>query len=513
LRNILVIRADSFRPDALGAYGSHSGLRPATAPRPRIETPNVDRLAAGGVLFEQAYCAQPVCAPSRASFYTGLYPHAHGVCVNNIPLPREVPTVAELLRPAGYACGHIGLWHQGDELRPQRGFEDFWISTEENYTVNHEADGYSSYHHFLVSRGYTPTDPHRNGRIFKRTTVAQLPEAVGKPAFQAQEAIRFLDTYRAQPFLLIVDFLEPHPPYSGPFDGRYAAGAMTLPPTWYQPLEATVPARFRARREALAHHNPHVATNDEAGWKELMARYWGQCTLVDKYAGRILSRLSELGLAGDTVIVFTSDHGEMMGEHRLLAKGVPYEGAIRVPLVVRIPGTTPGRVAAPVSQVSLLPTLLQAVGAPIPSHLQGKSLLPLMVGGDSRPRHDSGSSRSAGGSNAALEPDDGDEAVVVEWNGYTRHAARIPAALRPGPEDEAYRLGAVDVRTIRCGRWKLNVHGTGEHELYDLLADPGEQHNAFHDAGSGAVISALYDRLRSWQRKTRDTATLPDPRD
>jgi hypothetical protein len=135
-----------------------------------------------------------------------------------------------------------------------------------------------------------------------------------------------------------------------------------------------------------------------------------------------------------------------------------------------------------------------------------------MVGGDSRPRHDSGSGPPAGDRNGALEPADDDAAVVVEWNGYVHHAARIPAALRPGPDDEAYRLGAVDVRTIRYGRWKLNVHGTGEHELYDLLADPGEQHNVFHDAGSRAIVSAPYDRLHSWQRETRDTATLPDPR-
>jgi arylsulfatase A-like enzyme len=473
-RNLIVIRTDSQRPDTIGAFG-------ATV----VTTPNVDWLAAEGTLFEQAYCAQPVCAPSRASVLTGLYPHAHGVAVNNIALSRDVPTIAELLRPAGYVCGHIGLWHQGDELTPQRGFEDFWVSTEEQYTLDHARQGYSSYHHFLLSRGYVPTDPHHDGMIFGRTAAAHLPEEVGKPSFIAAEAIRFLQGQGGRgdaPFLLFVNFLEPHPPYTGPLDGLYKPEDVSLPPSWYQEMERTVPARYRVRQQEYTGRNPYVSTNDERGWRELVARYWGNCTLVDRYAGRILDALRELHLWDDTVVVYTSDHGDMMGDHRLLAKGVPYEGAVHVPLIVHVPDTEARRISTPVSQVDLVPTLFEALAQPVPAHLQGTSLLPLLEG------------------SASTE----DAEVVIEWNGYERHAERVPPAMRPKTENPQYRLGAVDVRTIRVGRWKLSVHGTDEYELYDLESDPHELHNAATDPASACIVETLHKRLHAWQQRTGD---------
>ncbi|MGH2369997.1 MAG: sulfatase family protein, partial [Chloroflexota bacterium] len=116
-KNILFLWTDEQRPDTIGAYGN-----------PRIRTPNLDRLAARSVLFEQAYCAQPVCTPSRATVLTGTYPHTHGATHNNVPLPEDVPTIAELLRPRGYICGYVGKWHLGREIHPQRGFDAWWSS-------------------------------------------------------------------------------------------------------------------------------------------------------------------------------------------------------------------------------------------------------------------------------------------------------------------------------------------------------------------------------------------------
>ncbi|MGH2352627.1 MAG: sulfatase-like hydrolase/transferase, partial [Chloroflexota bacterium] len=378
LKNVLFLWTDEQRPDTIGAYGN-----------PTIRTPNVDRLAAEGVLFEQAYCTQPVCSPSRASVLTGLYPHRHGVLQNNIPLPAEAPTLAERLRPAGYICGYVGKWHLGNELgRPALGTHGFdcWVSTEDTYTRDRAAEGFSDYHHFLVSRGYTPPDEGRDGaRVFSRPTAARLPEAVGKPAFQAAECVRFLETHRDRPFLLMVNFLEPHPPFFSPFDHLYDPAEMELPESWYRAMEPTVPERYRRRRRAYEARFPHAATNDERGWKEVKARYWGQCTLVDTYAGRILDRLDELGLAEDTIVVYSTDHGDMMGDHRLIAKSVQYEGATRVPLIVRVPGLASRRIATPVSQVDLVPTLLDLLDQPTPAHAQGTSLVPLLIEGDTAP--------------------------------------------------------------------------------------------------------------------------------
>ena len=480
-KNLLFIWTDEQRTDTLGASGNLS-----------IRTPHVDRLAESGIFFENAYCTQPVCSPSRASIMTGVYPHTHQLFSNNQMLTREVPTIAELLGPAGYTCGYVGKWHLGNELTPQRGFEQFWRTTEDNYTEYHESVGYSTYHQFLTARGYTPPDRTTDGRtIFSRATAARLPEEVGKPAYQTQETIRFLEKYRDQPFFLSVNFLEPHMPFFGPWDGLYGADDVSLAESWYLPMDDTVPLRLRVLRERYATANPHVHTNDEAGWKNLKARYWGLCSLVDKYVGQILQRLDELGLADDTIVVYTSDHGDMMGDHRLVAKCVPYEGAIRVPLIISSSDLPARRLTTPVSQIDLVPTLLELLGQLRPDHLAGSSLVPSLQNGD----HD---------------PDTAE--VVVEWHGWDGLPRELPSqskyARGAGSRQD---IGPSELRTIRRGRWKLNVHLSGEHELYDLHADPGELHNLIGDPANHEVVQTLHERLRQWQQRHADPLELPDP--
>ncbi|SRR5579883_3045202 len=480
-KNLLFLWTDEQRTDTLGASGN-----------PRIRTPNIDRIAEHGVFFENAYCTQPVCSPSRATIMTGVYPHTHQLFSNNQLLTTEIPTLAELLRPAGYTCGYVGKWHLGNELTPQRGFEQFWRSTEDNYTHYHSSTGYSTYHHFLTERGFVPHDRTPDGRtIFSRPTAARLPEEVGKPAYQAREATRFLEEFRDQPFFLSVNFLEPHMPFFGPWDGVYGADDVSLAESWHLPMDETVPLRFRALRERFATTNPHVYTNDEAGWKDLKARYWGLCSLVDKYVGQILERLDKLGLIEDTLIVYTSDHGDQMGDHRLVAKCVPFEGAVRVPLIIASPDLAPRRLATPTSQIDLVPTILDLLGQPRPAHLQGKSLVPLLQNGDQAPA---------------------DAEIVVEWHGWDG----LPKDLS---ESSAYshliatrpELGPTEMRSIRRGRWKLNVHLSGEHELYDLQDDPGEMRNAFWDPANTEMVRSLYERLRRWQTRHADPLALPDP--
>jgi arylsulfatase A-like enzyme len=482
--NVLLLWTDQQRPDTIGAYGT-----------PQARTPNLDRLAERSVLFEQAYCTQPVCSPSRASVLTGLYPHTHGVLSNGTPLPLQAPTLAELLRPAGYTSGYVGKWHLGRERTPQRGFEAFWSSTEEyrdGYAVDDPGvTAPSSYQNHLRGEGRRAQLVEQN---LGREVAARRPEELGKPAFQAREALRFLEAYRERPFFLSVNFLEPHPPYFGPWDGLFREEDMTLPKSWYAEMEHSVPLRFRMRREYMRDqpggHKGRLRSNDESGWKDLKARYWSNCALVDKYVGVILRGLDEMDLAQRTIVVYTSDHGDMMGDHGLLAKGTPYEGSVRVPLIMRIPGQQPARVSAPVSLVHLVPTLLAGLEQPVPAHVQGSDLGPLIAG-------------------EAL-PDD----VVIEWNGYLDREERDGSsnvAMPSEPDDVARRLEATEVRTIRHGKWKLNVHLSGEHELYDLDADPDELHNALRDQGRDSVIRELFVRLQRWQAATGDSLGLPEP--
>jgi arylsulfatase A-like enzyme len=488
-KNLLFLWTDEQRPDTIGAYGN-----------PRIRTPHLDRLASRAVIFEQAYCAIPVCTPSRGTVLTGVYPHTHGATHNNIPLPESHPTIAELLRPHGYTCGYAGKWHLGRELSAQRGFE-WWSSMEDGYIKDRGKDGYSTYHQWLVAQGYEPPDTAPDGaKVFSRGTAARLPEEASKPAFLGREACRFLDEHRQArgdaPFALYVNFLEPHMPFFGPWDGMYDADDMELPATWYAEPDPGMPLRHRLRREAYATKNGHVDTNDEPGWKALKARYWGLASLVDKYVGRILDHLEELGLAQDTVIVYSTDHGDMMGEHRLIAKGVQYEGASRVPLIIGIPGLAPRRVTTPVCQVDVLPTLLETLGIEAPDHVQGNSLLPLMRVGDTAPN---------------------EAEVVFEWSGGTQGGISADGQ-RLGEGDEARRAMAARQRTIRRGRWKLTVDEAGEHELYDLEADPEETRNLLYRGPERtpppealAITADLWARLRAWQSRTADSLALPVP--
>ena len=477
-RNILLLWTDQQRPDTLGAYGN-----------PDIQTPALDHLASSSCLFDRAYSAEPVCTPSRATVLTGLYPHTHRLVTNGQVLSPDIPTLAELLSPAGYTCGYVGKWHLGNEIYPQRGFEHFWVGTEDRYTDD-ASNGRSAYHHFLASRGYISP-----GGTISRAEAVELPEEVGKPAFQAQECIRFLEANRDRPFFLSCNFLEPHHPYFGPFHGRYRPEDISLPDSWYGAPEPTVPLRFRLRRqhyvEGWANTLPPGFTDEALQWKTAKAWYWGQCSLVDKYAGLILKRLEELGLAEDTVVVYTSDHGDMMGEHHMHQKGMPFEGSSRVPLMIRAPGLSPRRVSTPVSLVHIVPTVLDLIGQPLPPHLQGTSLRPLLEDGD-------------------IAPEETD--VVIEWNGpfAIQHLERLRSESLAGdvsPDDP--RLTQVKCRTIRRGRWKLTLHASGEHELYDLQTDPGETHNAFWDPGMEDVIAPLTDRLHTWQRDTNDDFVLP----
>jgi arylsulfatase len=484
--NLLFIYADEQAMNTLATYGNA-----------RIQMPHLNRLAEASMVFDQVYVTQPVCTPARASILTGLYPHTTGCTELNVPLPAQTQCLPEMLTRGDYATGHFGKWHLGDEIFAQHGFDE-WVSIEDGYhrfyAPGRDRNARSDYYHFLINNGFTPEDGH----LFKRGECARLPEEYAKPAFLARAASRFIQDNKGRPFVLYVNFLEPHMPFFGPRDGQYDPASIPLPPNFSDVPGADRPLKARLLRQGFhrwGHSGLPLKTEDN--WRRMIANYWGLCSLIDTHAGSILNTLEDCGLSDDTIVVFTSDHGDMMGSHQLLAKCVMFEEAVRVPLLIRVPGQRASeRIAGPVSQIDLVPTLLDLMEQPVPDHLQGRSLRPLMEG------------RERAGSSSALVqwngPDSGlgplvDQKALPDWMTAIASAGDIRAAVRD------------PVRTIiRVDGWKLNCSPRGEHELYNLDEDPHEMRNLYRQEKGGPLVRELRDEIRHWQVRTGDTIELPE---
>lgn len=482
LPNLLFIYTDEQAFNTLATYGNHA-----------IQMPNLNRLAAESVVFDEAYVVQPVCTPSRSTLLTGLWPHQNGCTENNVALWPQVRCLPELIERGEYATAHHGKWHLGDEIFAQHGFEEF-ISIEDEYgryySPGRDRGQRSSYHQFLIEAGFSP----QNRVTFGRGEAARLPEAFGKPAFVARAASRFIRENRNRPFILHANFLEPHMPFFGPRDDQYNPVDMLLPSNFDAVPGPNQPLKTRLMQEYYFRHgHSGLPLRTEAEWRWMIANYWGLCSLVDTHVGTILNTLDECGLRDDTIIVFTSDHGDMMGSHRLLAKCVMYQEAVRVPLLIRLPGQRRGRrVAGPVSQIDVVPTLLDFMGQPIPPHLPGKSLRSRMSG-------DAAAGNVFimwGGPNNGIIDRVG-EVAIPDWMTEQASAAEIEAAFRD------------PVRTvITPDGWKLNYSPLGEHEVYNLRQDPGETHNLAGEASVAGIINRLTDEIRSWQHTVADPAVI-----
>lgn len=460
--NILLIWTDQQRNDTLPCFGGYA------------QAPNLDRLTKESFVFRQAYCTQPVCTPSRGAIMTGLWPHAHGAYTNNVPLAESSQTLAELLGD-DYHCAYYGKWHLGDETIAQHGFTE-WISIEDlyrKYTDNPEVlNRRSSYYDFLMEAGFPPDKQAADGvMIHGRHFAAALPEPYTKAGFLTRETTRFLKDYdKDKPFYLSVNFLEPHPPPFGPLNEMYDPDAIPLGESFLKMPGEDMAQRIQDRAKQL-YEDGYKAFDlkKEWSWRRLVANYHGLVTLVDRCVGKILDTLEEAGLADNTLVIFTSDHGEMNGNHALMQKAFYYEESSRIPLVLRAPWLSrEGRIIdGPVSQIDLVPTMLDLVGRPVNDHLHGKSRLPVLKGEET------------------LEDND----VFIEWND-------------PDPSKNS--------RSIVSGDgFKLNLYIGENCELFDLNSDPHEMTNLYKSPEHQERIAAMAARLKAWQKTCGDTVELP----
>lgn len=443
--NILWICTDQQRFDTIRALGNR-----------HIQTPNIDRLVTEGVAFTRAYSQSPICTPSRTSFLTGMYPSAVHVNGNgNESFPHHPPLVTRLLAEAGYDCGLIGKLHLASayrriEPRVNDGYRYWQYSHAPRDDWEHGHD----YADWVRSKGYIL------GELMKDPDGA--PPELHQTTWCAEKTIEFIQQKREGPWLASVNFYDPHPPFNPPKRYRDIYDPTAMPDPLFQASDIEQQQKLEVvdfqsevrQPQELDIRNPIVPKSPDSGdvasefggkrdaWT-LKAAYYAMISLIDDRLGCVMKALETSGERENTVVIFTSDHGEMLGDHGLIQKGCRfYEGLVRVPLIFSWPGHFAEglRSNALVELLDQTPTLLDLASVAVPEWMQGHSLLPILRQ-KTNPDHHRDFVRSE--YYDALDLPDGTFATMYR--------------------DERYKL--------------VVYHGHTHGELYDLVEDPGEFQN------------------------------------
>ena len=435
--NILFIFSDQQRWDTVGCYGENMG-------RALHLTPNLDAMAAEGVRFEHAFTCQPVCGPTRACLQTGQYATENGCWRNDIALPLDAITVPRLLKPAGYETGYIGKWHlasSGDNPNHREkavppayrgGYDDYWLASDVLEFTSHSYDG------------------HLFGADMKPV---YFPEGRYRVDAQTDFAIDYLRSRDGErPFFLFLSFIEPHHQN----DHRHFEGPKG------------------SKEKYRDYPVPGDLEDTKGNWREELPDYLGCCGSLDQAVGRLRAELDALGIADNTLVFYTSDHGCHFCTRNGEYKRSCHENSIRVPLIACGPGFRGGQVAEElVSLIDLPPTLIDAAGEVPPPQMRGGSLRRLVEG------------------------------AVEGW-----------------PDDVFVQISESHVgRAVRTRRWKYSVRAPGkkggkhsgsdvytEDCLYDLEADPHERDNLVSAPEWAAVRTELRERLRRRMVAAGETA-------
>jgi len=289
-----------------------------------------------------------------------------------------------------------------------------------------------------------------------------------------------LRRHRDEPFILYINFLEPHMPFFGPLDNEHSLDEVELPANFSDPLEENEPLRYRVIRESCR----NKYGKDARDIRDLVGKYWGLVTQVDRSVGAILKMLDDLGLAEDTIVVYTSDHGDMMGSHHMVEKSVMYEEAVRIPWLMRVPQMkgSARSTGHPVSQIDMVPTLLDLMGAEPEEDFPGRSLVPLIKG------------------EKAVRQD-----VFVEWNPNSGALKIKKGGTDLASKEELKRIENEHSRAvITPDGWKLCLSDVDKSQLFNLGKDPGETTNLFDSGRYKDIISRLTKKIHAWQENVRD---------
>lgn len=437
-RQIILLMTDTTRCDMLGCYGNET-----------MQTPNLDKLAAEGLRYTNAYTCQPVCAPARSAIFTGTFPHSNGMVTNSIALGDNVKTIGQRLSDRGIHCGYIGKWHLdgsdyfGNGICPQGWDEAYWYDM----------------------RRYLEELTDEEKLLSRKSTTAYREDMTAEFTYAhrcSDRALNFLDANCDTDFFLTVSYDEPHGPClcPAPYNTMYRGVSMPDSENYGDDLsKKPLMQRLWAGDAVSASPESLHAPSDS------LALFLGCNSFVDMEIGRVLDKIRET--CPDALVIYTSDHGDMLGNHRLQMKNATaYREVANIPLLVKC-GTT-GVVSAPASHIDLAPTVLDYMGIPAPKLFEGKSMLPQW-------------------SDPQVRIND------VVFTEFTRYEA-----------DHDGFGGLQPMRAATDGRFKLVLHLTDTDEFYDMQADPAEVHNLIDDDAFAAQRDALHDKILAHMNDTRD---------
>ncbi|MBI4877216.1 MAG: sulfatase-like hydrolase/transferase [Acidobacteria bacterium] len=440
--NILFVMVDEMRWDALGAAG-----------HPIVKTPNLDRLARQGMRFANSYTVAPVCSPARATAFTGRYAHVHGVTSNAVPANRGEIYLPSILRHYGYHTAISGKLHFAPH-RMSFGFDQFWSFSSEGPTPE------LGYQEYLRKKHGSPakwpsvpgTCPWPDDPLGRDVGVFKYPQEDFETEWITDRSVDYLRSRKAapgQPWFLFTSYLKPHSPSVEPrkYFEMYDPRSISVP---------KLPPNAKAIRAAQRGQSLRHYVDNEEMMRVMSAIYFGSIIHVDHQVGRLLCELDRLGMADNTLVLFTADHGNMLGDHARWFKGIMYEGSSHVPLIWRGPqgarentGKVENRI---VENTDLMPSILETAGLPVPGRVQGRSFLKLAREGD------------------------------AAWK--DRAYAQLRTAMVRTPEwkfiDNSQNLGA-------------------DFELYDMRNDPKEQLNLAAEPKHRDLVEHSKRQLTAWR--------------
>ena len=446
-----------MRADSAGFAGNES-----------VRTPALDEFASRSIVYDRAFAQCPLCTPSRASLFTGQYMRTHGAWWNGMPRTGAGALLPEVLKKSGYATHLVGKLH----LHPDDASHGFDHKELHEERLSPELNAYTK---FLDASGFRDQSPRSyTDWSFRGCGICRMPEQVEETRWTADRTEECLGSLksRSEPFFLFTSFIRPHTPFN-PLE-RFAAmyDDTEIPAFPFDKSEwEMLPPRIRAHAET-----GHFSEFNRENWALMRRRYYALCTQIDESVGRVLDSLERNGLAEDTIVVFTSDHGELAGQHGLVGKGHPWDGSLHVPLIIYDPRESRRGVHVPelVELVDVMPTLLDRLGLEIPVTVQGR-LLP----------------------GIGTTPTDNIEPRSAVFSESVTHT--IADDVRPVLSVSPERL----LTSVRTDKWRY-THYVGEPgELYDLETDPGEQRNLFSNPATESIRHDLSGLIFDWMTRTQ----------